>query len=124
MHECTKHHPGNSGLVRDGMHYHGGEGSERDVAGDGVRERRTQGMYRVDRIENQAGNAGLFLQLTAIALLVAALAGCTTAANAPLAERNEELVCPKGQIKVCPSAVGTASRLKKDQGACYCQPTN
>jgi len=79
-------------------------------------------LHRADGITRQERKSRLFLHLTAVSLFAGILSGCTSAGNATLAERNEELVCPRGQIKVCPSAVGTASRIKKDQGACFCRP--
>ena len=122
MHECASHHPGDIGGAPGGMHHGSGAGPERGLAGAALRKRGTQGLHRLYRVKDQAGKSHLFLHLTALIAII--LAGCTSAGNPSLEERNEELVCPTGQVKVCPSAVGTASRIKNDQGACYCQPRN
>jgi hypothetical protein len=122
MHEYTSRNPGLDSHSRDGLHHYRREGSERGIAGAEVRQRGAQGLHRTDGVESQERKPRLFLHLTAVSLFAGILSGCTSAGNATLEERNAELVCPRGQIKVCPSAVGTASRIKKDQGACFCRP--
>ena len=122
MHEYTSHRPGHSGRIPGRMYDDRRAGPERGLGGAEVRERGAQDLHRVHRIESQERKPGLFLQLAAVTLVAATLAACTSAGSPTLEERNTELVCARHEAKICPAGVGTASRIRKDEGACYCAP--
>jgi hypothetical protein len=88
----------------------------------GLRAGRAEGLYRVRWLEGQKGISGLLLQLALSFIIASFLTSCTSAGNAPLQERNEQLVCSSYEQKICPSAAGTASRIRTDEGVCYCAP--
>jgi hypothetical protein len=120
MREWKSHHYGNIDCHVGRMYDCGRTGYRRDRDADGLRKRGAEGLYRLHRLEDQAGITGLFLQLASLVLAASLLVGCTSAGSPPLEERNDELVCARHEAKVCPSAAGSASRLRKDEGACYC----
>jgi len=77
-------------------------------------------LYRSYRLANQDRNAYLYLLL--ITTLAIVLAGCASSAGSrTIAERNAELVCVRGEAKVC-HANGATSGIPGDTGACHCAP--
>jgi hypothetical protein len=122
MHEYENHNRGAFFRRTGGVYISSSDSAGRKFDEHGLQERHGQDLYGAKGIATRGSNTALLLQLTLLIIIASLVAGCgTSAGNPSLAERNAELVCPTGQVKVCPSAVGTASRLKKDEGACYCQ---
>ena len=123
MHEYENHNRGAFNRRTGGVYISSSDSAGRKLDEHGLQEWHGQNLYGAKGIATRGTKAALLLQLALLVTIASLFAGCGTSAGSPsLAERNAELICPTGQVKVCPSAVGTASRLKKDQGACYCQP--
>jgi len=123
MYEYENHNRGTFIRRTGGVYISSSDSTGRKLDEHGLQERYGQDLHGAKGIATRGTKAALLLQLTLLIIVAVLVAGCgTSAGNPSLAERNAELVCPTGQVKFCPSAVGTVSRLKKDQGACYCQP--
>ena len=122
MHEYESDHRNNVAGPARRMYDIGGTGAGRARDAAALREGHAQGLHGLYRFPHQERAAKLFLQLASVALLAILLAGCTSSGNPQIEERNADLVCSAHETKVCPGAVGTASRIRKDQGACYCSP--
>ena len=122
MHDYESNHRGDCYRRTSGMHDCGSARAGRARFADALREGHAQGLYGLHRFANQERAARLLLQLAILISLAVLAAGCTSAGNPRIEERNDELICSRHETKVCPGAVGTASRIRKDQGACYCAP--
>ena len=123
MHEYENHNSGAFIRRIGGVYISSSDSAGRKLDEHGLQERHGQNLHGAKGIATRGTKAALLLQLALLVTIASLVAGCSTSAGNPsLAERNAELVCGRHEAKICPGATGTASRLKKDQGACYCAP--